>query len=89
MIKSNDDGYKYYYDYENRLIEVRTEEDEVVVEYTYNALGRQSQKHEVLWDDDDYVRFYYNKDYQVLMETDNSVYEYMGGWVDEEEFFRH
>ena len=45
---------QYHNDYENRLIEVQTGEDETVVEYTYNALGRRSQKHEVLGIDDDY-----------------------------------
>ncbi|MCP4707885.1 MAG: RHS repeat-associated core domain-containing protein, partial [Planctomycetes bacterium] len=40
------------------------------MEYTYNALGRRSQKHEILGLDDDYIRYYYNKDYQVLSETD-------------------
>ena len=43
-----------------------------MVEYTYNALGRRSQKHEVLGIDDDYIRYYYNKDYQVLLETDEN-----------------
>ena len=33
--------------YENRLIEVQTDEDETVVAYTYNALGRRSQKHDL------------------------------------------
>ena len=41
-----------------------------ILEYTYNALGRRSQKHEILGMDDDYIRYYYNKDYQVLSETD-------------------
>ncbi|MCP4711149.1 MAG: RHS repeat protein, partial [Planctomycetes bacterium] len=66
----NYDRYQFFYDYENRLIEVQTDANDVVVEYTYNALGRRSQKHEVMGIDDDYIRYYYNKDYQVLSETD-------------------
>ncbi len=61
---------EYFYDYENRLIEVQTAADETAVEYTYNALGRRSQKLDKLGFDDVYVRYYYNKDYQVLSETD-------------------
>ncbi|MCP4708226.1 MAG: hypothetical protein GY869_06350, partial [Planctomycetes bacterium] len=67
---TNYDGYQFVYDYENRLIEVQTDANDVVVQYTYNALGRRSQKHEILGLDDDYIRYYYNKDYQVLTETD-------------------
>ncbi|MCP4580217.1 MAG: RHS repeat protein, partial [candidate division Zixibacteria bacterium] len=66
----NYDRYQFFYDYENRLIEVQTDANDVVVQYTYNALGRRSQKHEILGLDDDYIRYYYNKDYQVLTETD-------------------
>ena len=69
---TNYDGYQFVYDYENRLIEVRTDGYETVVEYTYNALGRRSQKHEVLGMDDDYIRYYYNNDWQVLLETDEN-----------------
>ena len=39
--------------------------------YTYNALGRRSQKYDAVSAmGEDYVRYYYNQDWQVLMETD-------------------
>ena len=38
-------GYHYYYDYENRLIEVKdTDDTDSVVKYDYDALGRRIEK---------------------------------------------
>ncbi len=46
------------------------------LEYTYNALDRRSRKHDLgIGSEQEYTRYYYNKDYQVLLETDEDDVE--------------
>ncbi|MFC1782651.1 RHS repeat-associated core domain-containing protein [Planctomycetota bacterium] len=78
-------GYKYSYDYENRLLDIKDSDDTSIVEYAYDALGRRIQK-------DDKIagaktRYYNNHDWQVLAEYDDDGYHLRsyiyGGYIDE------
>ena len=62
--------YTYHYDYENRIIEIKKDNDtDLVAEYTYGALGRRIQvKDDEAADDEKYKRFYYDGN-RVLLET--------------------
>ncbi|MFC1783124.1 RHS repeat domain-containing protein, partial [Planctomycetota bacterium] len=63
-------GYKYTYDYENRIIEIKDKDDTSIVEYAYDALGRRIQKDDNIADET--TRYYYNNNWQVLTETDDN-----------------
>jgi len=41
---TNDWNYKYIYDYKNRLVKVTNQDDELIVEYTYDILDRRYKK---------------------------------------------
>ena len=41
---TNDWNYKYIYDYKNRLLKVTNQDDELIVEYTYDILDRRYKK---------------------------------------------
>ncbi|MFC1782657.1 RHS repeat domain-containing protein [Planctomycetota bacterium] len=78
-------GYKYSYDYENRLLEIADSDDTSIVAYAYDALGRRIQK-------DDKIagaktRYYHNHDWQVLAEYDDDGYHLRsyiyGNYIDE------
>ena len=78
-------GYQYFYDYENRLIEIADFSDTSVVEYAYDALGRRIQKDDKIAGEK--TRYYYNHNWQVLTETDENnttlrSYIY-GNYIDE------
>ncbi|MHC4527931.1 MAG: RHS repeat domain-containing protein [Planctomycetota bacterium] len=83
------DAYKYYYDYENRIVKITKDPNETVVaEFAYDALGRRIRK----IDSDALGRrirkidsiagttrlYFYNDKWQVLTETDAS--ETMQAW---------
>ena len=59
----DDRGYNYVYDFENRLVEVRSFTDTLLAEYEYDALGRRTIKREYQTDGstvDKTVRYYHN-----------------------------
>ena len=66
------DGYKYYYDYENRLVKVtKSSGPEVTVaEYCYDALGRRIRKIDSIASQT--VMYYYNNNWQVVTEADSA-----------------
>jgi RHS repeat-associated protein len=74
-------GYQYSYDYENRITQIKDSSNNVVVDYTYDALGRRIQK-----DDGAVTRYYYDGQ-RVLLETDGSDddqrYYVYGNYIDE------
>ena len=74
-------GYQYSYDNENRITQIKDSSNAVVVDYTYDALGRRIQK-----DDGTVTRYYYDGQ-RVLLETDDSDddlrYYVYGNYIDE------
>jgi len=66
------DGYDYEYDYENRLIKVMDDQQNVVAEYAYDALGRRIRKIDRAANPDETTLYYYNDNWQVLSETDEN-----------------
>ena len=57
------EGYKYSYDYENRLVQVLYDFDEVIAEYAYDAPGRMLMATKYDEDAEGYIsqfRFNYN-----------------------------
>jgi len=79
--------YNYYYDYENRLIEITYGSGPAVdiAEFAYDARGRRIEKYDA--EADETVRYYHNNNWQVLTETDESNntlrwYVY-GNYIDE------
>ena len=81
------DGYKYYYDYENRLVKVtKSSGPEVTVaEYAYDALGRRIRKIDSIGSET--TLYYYNNNWQVVTEADSAGdtarYFVYGNFVDE------
>ena len=66
------DGYNYYYDYENRIIEIKKDNDIVTVaEYAYDALGRKIKKTDSINSANTRL-YYYSNNWQVLEERGSS-----------------
>lgn len=63
------DGYKYVYDYENRLIQIKNSSDVVKANFTYDALGRRIEVEDVAASTK--TRYYYDG-WRVLSETDEN-----------------
>ena len=79
------DGYEYQYDYENRIVKI-TKDSNDIAEFAYDALGRRIEKKDLV-DSNNTRRYYYNNDWQVLSEYDGSGtfkawYAY-GNYIDE------
>ncbi|MHC4501294.1 MAG: hypothetical protein ACYS21_19540, partial [Planctomycetota bacterium] len=80
------DAYKYYYDYENRIVKITKDPNEtVVVEFAYDALGRRIETNDVIAGT--VTLYFYNDKWQVLTETDDTggsakVFVY-GNYIDE------
>lgn len=66
----NNRTYKYLYDYQNRLVEIRNQIDTVIAEYTYTADNRRVLRDEALLGK---VTRYIYKGWQVLEERDVST----------------
>ena len=62
------DGYEYEYDYENRIVKI-TKDSNDIAEFAYDALSRRIEKKDVI-DPNNTTRYYYNNNWQVLTETD-------------------
>ena len=79
------DGYEYEYDYENRIVKI-TKDSSDIAEFAYDALGRRIEKKDLV-DANNTRRYYYNNNWQVLSEYDNSdAYKKMyiyGNYIDE------
>ena len=63
------DGYDYQYDYENRLVNVCLDGNDVA-EFSYDALGRRIEKYDAVADV--VSRYYYSPNWQVLCEQDDN-----------------
>ena len=79
-------GYQYWYDYENRIIRIDDSEDEAVATFEYDALGRRIRK--VVYGSPTYTEYYYYNDkWQVLAEEyDGTSYSHRyvyGNYIDE------
>jgi RHS repeat-associated protein len=64
------DGYQYEYDYENRIVKI-TKDSNDIAEFAYDALRRRIEKKDLV-DADNTRRYYYNYNWQVLAEYDSS-----------------
>ncbi len=78
-------GYKYYYDYENRIVKIEDSSSNDVAEYTYDALGRRIRVIDSKASAT--TLYYYNPEWQVLAEYNGSnelqrSYVY-GNYIDE------
>ncbi|MBI9019483.1 MAG: RHS repeat-associated core domain-containing protein [Phycisphaerae bacterium] len=86
---TDQDGYLYTWDYENRIVNIKDSSDNDVVDYTYDALGRRIRKidmpgHSTL---ESTTLYWYNNNWQVLAETDGAdslerIFLY-GNYIDE------
>jgi RHS repeat-associated protein len=80
-------GYVYFYDYENRVVEIEDSSSNDVAEYAYDALGRRIRMIDKAAEPDIATLYYYNPDWQVLAEYDGSNnlqrYYIYGNYIDE------
>ena len=60
-------GYAYSYDYENRLVKI-TKDSNDVAGFAYDAFGRRIKKYD--GEADETTLYYYNNNWQVLSEID-------------------
>jgi len=79
------DGYKYEYDYENRLVKAAGSQDNTIAKYNYDSLGKRIRRQDVTADAN--TLYYYGDGWQVLAEYDGSdsfkrKYIY-GNYIDE------
>ena len=86
-LTTDDSGYVYSYDYENRLTEITDSSEDTVATFSYDALGRRIEKIEYAsGSPSSTTRFYYDG-WRVLSETDQSdtvEREYIyGNYLDE------
>ena len=84
-LTADKDGYEYQYDYENRIVKI-TKDGNDIGEFAYDALGRRIEKKDLV-DSNNTRHYYYNNDWQVLAETNESGtlkawYAY-GNYIDE------
>jgi len=63
------DGYKYKYDYENRIVKI-TKDGNDIAKFAYDALGRRIRKTDHVADTN--TLYYYNTGWQVLSEYDGA-----------------
>ncbi len=80
-------GYRYYYDYENRIVKITESNGTTpVATYSYDALARRIEKIDSKTARKS-RRYYYGKQWQVLVETDTSNNEkawfIYGNYIDE------
>jgi len=68
-LQTDKDGYKYHYDYENRIVKISKEPNETpVAHFAYDGLGRRIRKIDSVANQT--TLYYYNNNWQVVAETD-------------------
>jgi YD repeat-containing protein len=70
-LTTDKDGYGYQYDYENRVVEINDVNGTTIAEFAYDALGRRIEKKDLV-DSSNTRRYYYNDNWQVLCEYNDS-----------------
>ena len=84
-LTADKDGYEYEYDYENRIVKI-TKDSNDIAEFAYDALGRRIQKKDLV-DPNNTRLYYYNHNWQVLCGYDdsNNVKSFFiyGNYIDE------
>ena len=85
-LTTDKDGYKYTYDYENRIINIKNSSDTDIVTYTYDALNRRIKKTDHITSSNTRT-YYYSDNWQVLATYDSSdnqkEYYFWGNYIDE------
>ena len=78
------DGYEYQYDYENRIVKI-TKDGNDIAEFAYDALGRRVRKKDLVADVNSL--YYYNDNWQVLADYNDAgvlqMWFVYGNYVDE------
>jgi len=69
-LTTDKDGYEYEYDYENRIVKVTKDGDDIAKFY-YDALGRRIKKEDCITSSNTRL-YYYSNNWQVLEERDSS-----------------
>ncbi len=81
------DGYKYYYDYENRLVKIEDSSSVEMATHDYDALGSRIRVIDKSGQSDVTTLYYHNPDWQVLAEYDGAGalqrYFVYGNYIDE------
>ena len=79
------DGYRYVYDYENRIVEIRNSSNALVAEFDYDTQGRRIRVYDAVADTT--TLYYYSDDWEVLSAYDDSnnlhAYYVFGNYIDE------
>jgi len=86
-LTTDEDGYQYEYDYENRIVRITDVNDANVAEYSYDALGRRIEKKDCITSANT-RRYYYNDNWQILCEYNAAgtyIYQWFayGNYIDE------
>jgi len=69
-LTTDKDGYRYEYDYENRIVLIKDVNNADVAEFAYDALGRRIRKIDPIADET--TLYYYNDKWQVLCDYNDS-----------------
>jgi len=84
-LTTDKDGYGYSYDYENRIVEI-TKDGNDIAEFAYDALGRRIRKTDSVTSANTRL-YYYNDNWQVVCDYDTADslkgYYIYGNYVDE------
>jgi len=69
-LTTDKDGYRYEYDYENRIVLIKDVNNADLAEFAYDALGRRIRKRDTVADTNNI--YYYNDNWQVLCDYNDT-----------------